>query len=466
MRIRGIATVVALAGTLIAGAAAPAAAADGPVIISTGFTAGQRVPLVMWPQPVLSDDVTQVEYVMNGKLSDTYDWPDDRVRLFFDAKDHETDIDLTLRAWDAAGRVARATVRVRVDAQRPVPQTYTPGPSSWVHGPTTITVTPDADDYAEVALYRTGGAQLAKVTQAPWVLQHDFTGEDGLVYLVAKDTAGNVSGQFEPRYRVDDAGPVVDVRSRFVKPGRSSLSSVVEEVSGLSRIEWWIDGALRSTERDVTYDFGTRIRTVPVEVRAWDVAGNSSVTTIPVQLDNTAPVVSKATPDFQQLVRGKSVTSTITATDAAGFASVQLDRGDPLTTNVPGPTRTFTASRPLAGDGYLTLNWTVVDGAGNVTKFPRTILVDNTLPKITKITAPATNTKVGGQVKTSVTATDQNGIREVQIWVNGELTLSDSKAPYDLTLNTTKYSRGLTVAFYAVDKAGNTISSSIRTWKR
>jgi hypothetical protein len=63
-------------------------------------------------------------------------------------------------------------------------------------------------------------------------------------------------------------------------------------------------------------------------------------------------------------------------------------------------------------------------------------------------------------------ATDRNGIRVVQMWVNGKLTLSDSKAPYTMSLKTKKSGTSFTVAFYAVDKAGNTISTSRRTWRR
>jgi hypothetical protein len=52
------------------------------------------------------------------------------------------------------------------------------------------------------------------------------------------------------------------------------------------------------------------------------------------------------------------------------------------------------------------------------------------------------------------------------MWVNGKLTVSDPSAPYHLTLNTAGYGKSFTVAFHAVDKAGNAISTSARTWKR
>src|SRR4029453_10198012 len=96
----------------------------------------------------------------------------------------------------------------------------------------------------------------------------------------------------------------------------------------------------------------------------------------------------------------------------------------------------------------------------------RTVIVDNTLPKITSVTAPASGAKVPATVKTSMTATDLNGITRVELRVNGKLVLSDAKAPYNLNLDATKYGKSFTVAWYALDKAGNLVSTSRRTWKR
>ncbi|GLZ00235.1 hypothetical protein Acsp02_74870 [Actinoplanes sp. NBRC 103695] len=266
----------------------------------------------------------------------------------------------------------------------------------------------------------------------------------------------------------DDAGPRVTVDGGTVVyrwPGLAYLWAELDDQSSLGRIEWWVDGALRSTERDLSYDFGATVRRIPVEVRAWDTWGNASVTTIQVQLDHTAPVVTKVTPNFRQLVRGTRMTSTLTATDPAGFMYAELE-DTKVGEGTPGPTATFTASTRLGRDGQYMFFWHVMDRVGNSMTFPRTVIVDNTRPTITKITAPAANAKVGSQVKTSMSATDLNGVKEVQMWVNGRLTLSDSKAPYTMALSTPKYGRSFTVAFYAVDKAGNTISTSRRTWRR
>jgi hypothetical protein len=453
-----------MAGMLIAGAAAPAAAADGPVVTSTGFTEGQWVRPGQKVQPTVSADTVKLQLLVNGGVRSTWPWPVVHPTLGVGAAEHDTDIDVTIRAFDADGNTGEATTRVRVDVYKPKPA-YTPAQDEAVHGRTTITVTPDVDDYVKVSMHSYDGTELAKVTAAPWVIEHDFTGEDGKVYFVATDVAGNVSQQYLARYRVDERGPDVELFDTFIQPGSAYLQARVFDVSPVERIEWWVEGALRATGTSLTYDFGAAERVNPVEIRAWDKWGNRSVVTIPVRTDSTAPVVSKVTPDYKQLVRGTSVTSTITATDPSGFHYVDLN-GEVFGENVAGPTGTFTGSRQLGRDGYLTLYWQVSDRAGNMTRFPRTFIVDNTRPAITKITAPGANAKVGSQVKTSMSATDLNGVKEVQMWVNGKLTLSDSKAPYSMTLNTAKYGKSFTVAFYAVDKAGNVISTTRRTWRR
>ena len=342
---------------------------------------------------------------------------------------------------------------------------YSPRAESIVHGPTTIRFTAPGDEVAEVVLTSGDGTVLGRDTEAPWAIDFDFTGYRGDVWYQARDSDGNRSPRYRADYTVDDDGPTIALKNLFVAPGVHRISAEFADRSAMAKVEWWIAGALRGTGVGVDYDFGPVARVVPVEIRAWDNHGNQTVRTFDVQVDNTVPVVKKVTPDYKQLVRGTSVTSTVTVTDPAGFSRVNLS-GAVVAGKVDGPTATFTGKFPVGKDGYYTLRWNVVDSVLNRTTFPRTFVVDNTRPKITKVTAPASGAKVGPVVTTSMTATDLNGIREVQVWVNGKLTNSDARAPYVMNVDTSKRGKSFTVAFYAVDKAGNAVSTSVRTWKR
>jgi hypothetical protein len=68
---------------------------------------------------------------------------------------------------------------------------------------------------------------------------------------------------------------------------------------------------MRSTDRNLEYDFGTRTRTVPVEVRAWDTWGNVSVTEFSIVIDADAPRVTSITRASRALVRGSRITGTL-----------------------------------------------------------------------------------------------------------------------------------------------------------
>ena len=467
MNKRGFASVVVLTGVLIAGAAAPAAAADGPLITSTGFTDGQLVGVYTPLAPVVSDDAVRIQVLLDGESRMTRTLPLLSDRLSLRPEDHGREANLTVRAFDAAGAFEDAATRVLVDI-KPVQLKITPESYEIVHGPTDIVVTPDSEDLAELVMTENDGTVIERLTEAPWVFHQDFTGHSGIVRFTARDKAGNKSNPYSRGYRVDDAGPAVTLDgSIYRRPGSGFLSVDYEDMSGVTRTEWWIDGALRGTGYGgVRYDFGTKIRTVPVEVRAWDRWGNATVRKIGIRLDGTNPVVTRVSPGHLALVRGTRLTTSVTATDAGGIEDTYFAGYLGGDSGITRTGDTFTASTKLGRDGEEYVTWTVNDNAGNQTWYSRTVIVDNTLPKITKVTAPASNAKVPATVKTTVAATDKNGITRVELRVNGKLVLSDAKAPYNLNLNATRYGRSFTVAFYAIDRAGNIVSTSRRIWKR
>jgi hypothetical protein len=464
---RGFAAVIALAGMFIAAVATPAAAADEPLITSTGLVDGQYLPVIHRLHPVVSDEAVRLEVLVDDVRRLDTEWPVPNLRVPFEATEHDKDVKLTVRAFDAAGAFGDASTRVRPDLVWPRPD-VAPDDRTIVHGLTEITVTPDSDDLAEVVMSDGGGTVIQRLTEAPWVFHLDFTGRSGYLRFTATDKAGNVSSSFTRNYRVDDLGPVVSMRDGiYAQPGKQYLGVDVSDQSGVKRLEWWVDGKLRATDTSALFDLGTKIRTVPVEVRAWDVWDNYSTQKFGIRLDATRPVVTRVSPGHLALVRGTRVDVVLTATDPAGIKDAYYGGN-----GLGGDTErvrhgdSFVASSKLGRDGVEYIDWQVWDRAGNDTVYTRQFIVDNTPPKITSVSAPAGGAKVPATVKTSMAATDKNGIQRVELRVNGAVVLSDSKAPYNLNLNATKYGKSFTVAFFAIDRAGNVVSSSRRTWKR
>jgi Big-like domain-containing protein len=467
VKIRGFATIAVTAGLLVAGAAAPAgaAAADVPVISSTGLTDGEVVGLIKDFTPVISDDAVKVQVVVPAWYSAMLPWPNGALRAEFPSHLDGKDVTVELRAINEAGQSSEIkSTRVHVDGKAPS-LTFRDPLDRPVRGPVDIWITPDADTAEIVLTDPDDGAVLGRLTSKPWMFHFDFTDHDGRVDFQATDKVGNVSAVYEAHYLIDTAGPVIKLkRAPFVQPGVQTIGVNVEDASNVDRMEWYIDGQLRSNVVSVTYDFGTQNRAVPMEIRAWDQWDNETVEKISVQVDGDGPTVTQVTPGELALVRGASLTSTVTATDPAGVDAAYLAFPRSGTGQRNGDT--FSVPVSLGRDGLAYWDWQVVDRAGNSSFYRRQVIVDNTLATITSVTAPANGATVPATVKTSMTATDKNGIQRVELRVNGTTAVTDSTAPYNLNLDATKYGKSFEVAFYAVDNAGNVVSTSRRTWKR
>jgi hypothetical protein len=139
-----------------------------------------------------------------------------------------------------------------------------------------------------------------------------------------------------------------------------------------------------------------------IDLEARDAANNkdaSSVKTVSVTVDNTAPVVT---------VDGSSSTTstpTITGTvdDTAAVVTLSVDGGAPVTaTNNGDGTWSYTFTSPLA-DGTYTIEATATDAAGNPSTPASANLTVNTTPAV-----PATNTTPGTPATTTATVTPTN----------------------------------------------------------
>ena len=59
-----------------------------------------------------------------------------------------------------------------------------------------------------------------------------------------------------------------------------------------------------------------------------------------------------------------------------------------------------------------------------------------------------------------------NGINRVELLINGKVVTKDTKAGYSFSINTKKYAKTMKVQLRAYDKAGNSFTTTTRTWHR
>jgi hypothetical protein len=293
------------------------------------------------------------------------------------------------------------------------------------------------------------------------------------------DEAGNVSFAYG-FYGIDNTGPTISglqfpqqadhtvVDGRI--SGRSRLAAQVDPVSPLDRVEWWVDGTLRSTypvpssgsypEPFFDWDTGRADGTALLEVRAFDSLGHRATATRSIVIDNTGPAITSITPADRALVRGGQVKSTVKGVDPSGLREAYL-LDSTIVNKAP-----FTAYASAGKDGARTLTWTVTDRLGNQSTAKRVVIVDNTKPVVKITKAPRNGAKVGKTVKVTASATDRNGIDRVELLINGKVVATDTRASYTFSVNPKRYGKKLKIEIRGYDKAGNATKTTARTWRR
>jgi hypothetical protein len=471
-RLRGV-VVTSTATLLVASGAASAGASSvdivPPVVSATGLSEGQVVGRSQQVGPAWTDDVgvVKVEVLVGGTVTRTYQPAPvtGRVLLSPPKSTNGTDVDVTVRAYDAAGNSDAATTRVHVDLDAPT-AVLTPPLESFIGGVVTIAATGLPADVAKITLWDERTARyVATTTSAPWTLTWDTTGlptGGRWVQFTVHDRAQNFQ-VYRGFYAVDNTKPEIRVEFPTVQ-GRitkvSTLETLILEDSSIERVEWRVDGTLRATGRSFTWDTKGENRTATLEVRAYDVVGNDASRTSKVVLDNAGPVITSITPGSRALVRGETFRSTVQAHDGSGirdaylYGAYSVDRSP------------YTADASAGRDGLRTVTWIVTDRLGNAARMSRTVVVDTTRPTLKITKAPKNAAKVRGRVKVRASASDRNGIGRVELLVNGKVIAKDVEAGYRFSINTKKYGKKIKVQLRAYDKAGNATVTATRTWRR
>ena len=158
-----------------------------------------------------------------------------------------------------------------------------------------------------------------------------------------------------------------------------------------------------------------------------------------------------------------STDPTVTGQVTSGLAGYKIYRGGiQVGTSTTG---SFTNTGLTASTTY---SYTVsaYDNAGNVSAPSSAVNATtgspaDTTPPTTSITAPANNATVSGTITVTATASDNVGVTQVQLYVDGALASTDAASPYTFSLNTNSLANGThTLMTKAYDAAGNVGSSA------
>ncbi|MEU4214068.1 Ig-like domain-containing protein [Actinoplanes sp. NPDC026623] len=496
----GVSATAAL--SLVLTGTAPALAEDTtpldttpPVITSTGLTDGQTVLRQSVLHPVVTDDVA-VTTVLARAGAGSFS------RCTVDASQglscsvtipvalNGTDIDMTVRAFDAAGNRADRITRVHVVAVALSGVLAPKAGTAMRSGPRTATLSDVSTETSKIEMTEgSTGAVLATLTAEPWTFTWNASATATPPCFRLSEPAGN-STTYCSNYVVSDEAPVIasvwawheyggdEFGGKLAWSSRldqgtgwigadGTITSSPTDKTGIDHTELWVDGVLRSstTAQSAFFDWHDATRGkafANLQVRVMNRVGLTTTKAFRLNIDNVGPVL-RISPRAGTLLRGKQVTVTKTATDqhrivppeSAGFSTPW--QASPLS---------YSEYVTLHGDGSIRLRFSVYDELGNPSALSSLVTVDNTKATVGFATAPKNKAKVKGTVKVTAKASDKYGVARVQLLINGKVVATDTSAAFKFSINTKKYGKKIKVGLRAYDKAGNVTTTSTRTWYR
>ncbi|GGQ66139.1 S8 family serine peptidase [Couchioplanes azureus] len=181
--------------------------------------------------------------------------------------------------------------------------------------------------------------------------------------------------------------------------------------------------------------------------------------------DHVPPATSFLSPGGGALVRG-TVRVSAAATDDIGIAKVEL-LANGVVVNVDRYAPYSLPWRTAVRGGTVTLGLRAYDRGGNVTTSARRVVVDNWGPAVRITSGPASGTRNVRKTKyVTAEAADRNGIRSLELLVNGKVVQRTTATRRTFAVQTWKFGSTLKVRVRAIDRAGNVSYTGTRTWYR
>src|SRR5438094_5072625 len=179
-------------------------------------------------------------------------------------------------------------------------------------------------------------------------------------------------------------------------------------------------------------------------------------------VDTQAPTVTITAPTTGSTLKG-TVAVSVSASDNVGVTDVDLYANAVLIGSTTASIYTFSWNTSTVSDGSVVLKAVVYDAAGNHSNFITNVTVANTTtptadtqaPTVT-VTSPTAGSTLKGTVAVSVSASDNVGVTDVDLYANAVLIGSTTASIYTFSWNTSTVSDGSVVLKAVVyDAAGN-----------
>ncbi|MEX0985643.1 MAG: Ig-like domain-containing protein [Actinomycetota bacterium] len=396
---------------------------------------------------------------------------------------------ITARATDTIGQTANHQRSVTVDNIDELPSvTLTaPGAGATVSG-TAVALSANASDDEGVTKVEwfldAGSTPIATDTSSAggWTGSWDSTSTSNGSHTItarATDTIGQTANH-QRSVTVDnvDAPPSVTLTApgagATVSGTAVALSANASDNNGVAQVEFFLDGTVSlGTDTDSaggwTGSWDSTLATDgshTITARATDTIGQTANHQRSVTVDNIdeLPSVTLTAPGAGATVSGTAVALSANASDDEGVTKVEwfLDAGSTAiatdTSSAGGWTGSWDSTS--ASYGPHTITATATDTIGQTADDQHSIDVDNDAPPSVEFVAPTEGSTVAGAVDLEATASDDDGVAQVEYFLDGTVSLgtdTDSAGGWTGSWDSTLTTDGShTITARATDTIGQT----------
>lgn len=351
-------------------------------------------------------------------------------------------------------------------------------PAQYAYVGDTVEVKVDAQDSGEIreVFILADGDSLANDRQFPFEFQVIFDGPEASHTLLAKarDAAGNLGiSQLVAIYTVADLqAPLVFIThpaAYSTVGGEVTIRAQASDNLALEAVTFFIDGDSLGTVTAPPYEYAWSpggASSYAIYAIARDRQGNIGysqlVTVYPETADEIAPIVFLTHPAAYSTVGAEVVIRAEASDNVAVEAVTFYINGDSLA-SVATPPYEATWS-PASGESY-SIYATARDARGN-TGYSQLISVyseaGDEIAPVVVITAPVNLSDVSGTTAVLVQASDNEGVAQVEYFVDGLLAGTENTAPFTWNWDTATVPNGLhSLLARASDAAGNSSISQL-----
>ncbi len=442
--------------------------ATNPTVSINTPTEGQDVNGTLNITATANDNliVTKVEFYIDNILKSTdttapyeYSWDTTAVA--------DGSREIKAIAYDGANNTANNIKNVNVDNTIPTTSINVITEGQYVKSTVNITATAsDNDTVAKVEFYIDNVLKSTDTT-APYEYSWDTTAiADGAreIKVIAYDNINNTANDIK-NVNVDNTIPTTSINiiteGQYVK-GSLNITATANDNLAVSKVEFYIDNVLKSTDTTTTYEYSWDTTVVSngsyeIKVIAYDNINNTATHIRNVNVDNTNPSL-----DTSGIPEGSSWNGTFaivaTVSDNVGIDKVEFYIDNVLEFTDTAFTYMYIYDSTAVSDGSHAIKVIVYDTAGNTTTHIKNVNIDNTPPTIS-IDSVTEGQTVNLEVNIATTASDNDTIAKVEFYINNVLKSTDTTAPYDYNWDSTAVSDGShEIKAIAHDEAGNTTS--------